>query len=63
MKCAFCGHTLKPTAAWRGSSGSFYCNEFCADMEPIDLAVADHVMRGEQHAPEQPATQPSIPFP
>jgi hypothetical protein len=31
--CAFCRNTLKPLAEWKGSDGSFYCNEFCAETE------------------------------
>jgi hypothetical protein len=31
--CALCRNTLKPLAEWKGSDGSFYCNEFCAETE------------------------------
>jgi hypothetical protein len=32
MKCAYCGKSIAPKKAWKGSHG-FYCSEFCADVE------------------------------
>ena len=39
LKCALCGRPLKETASWKGRGESFYCSEFCADAEPIDVAA------------------------
>ena len=35
LRCAACGQTLAEQAAWKGSSESYYCNEFCADVEVV----------------------------
>lgn len=36
MKCSNCHCMIDPKAAWKGSAGSFYCSEFCADAEEQD---------------------------
>jgi hypothetical protein len=31
MHCAFCHADIDRLSAWKGSSGSLYCSEFCAE--------------------------------
>jgi hypothetical protein len=40
MKCPHCLRLLDPKEAWKSSSSQFYCSEFCADSETVDLPRA-----------------------
>ena len=37
LTCAACGRALAETSAWKGSGERFYCNDFCAEAEEIDI--------------------------
>ena len=37
MTCACCRENISPLTAWKGQSDHFYCSEFCADIETIEL--------------------------
>ena len=39
-KCAHCGNVLDPGTAWKGRGASFYCNEFCAESEDMQISAA-----------------------
>lgn len=36
MRCSNCHSVITPKTAWKGSANSFYCSEFCADVEAQD---------------------------
>jgi hypothetical protein len=38
LGCTLCGRPLRETASWKGRGERYYCSEFCADAEPIDIA-------------------------
>lgn len=37
MTCACCREDISPLNAWKGQSDHFYCSEFCAEIETIEL--------------------------
>lgn len=38
MKCPNCHSVIDPNTAWKSSATSFYCSEFCADIEVQDAS-------------------------
>lgn len=38
MKCLNCHSVIDPNTAWKSSASSFYCSEFCADIEVQDAS-------------------------
>lgn len=37
MTCACCRTDITRLAAWKGQSDQFYCSEFCAEVEAIEM--------------------------
>ena len=40
MLCPFCQNEVDRLSAWRGTSGNFYCSEFCADEHGLEPKLA-----------------------
>jgi len=51
MNCPFCRKDLDPSQAWKATSGTFYCNEYCAEIDGTDMPLASSVPPAEPRAP------------
>ncbi len=54
MLCPFCQNEIDRLSAWRGTSGNFYCSEFCADehgLEPNLAGLPRSLTRPNQQLP------------
>jgi hypothetical protein len=39
MKCLLCSRPIRYQEAWKSSSNHYYCSEFCAESEAVDLVL------------------------